>query len=103
MVVLGKGALSYERGTPVPLQALGCGRTTVLGVSQIESRDVIWWGLVWTRQKEELRGSVGSLMAMICEGENASLGPLGCQCAQHRPTPRPSLERICRKALFSDL
>ena len=26
------------------------------------------------------------------------LGPLGCECAQHRPTPRPSLERICRKA-----
>ena len=22
------------------------------------------------------------------------LGPLGCECAQHRPTPRPSLERI---------
>ena len=31
------------------------------------------------------------------------LGPLGCECAQHRPTPRPSVERICREALFSDL
>ena len=31
-----------------------------------------------------------------------TLGPLGCECAQHRPTPRPSGERICRKALFSD-
>ena len=31
------------------------------------------------------------------------LGPFGCECAQHRPTPRPSLSRICRKALFSDL
>ena len=26
----------------------------------------------------------------------APLGPLGCECARHRPTPRPSLERICR-------
>ena len=28
------------------------------------------------------------------------LGPLCCECAHHRPTPCPSLEMICRKALF---
>jgi len=27
-------------------------------------------------------------------------GPLSCECAQHRPTPRPSVERIRRQALF---
>ena len=31
------------------------------------------------------------------------LGPLGFECSHHRPTARPSVERICRKALFSDL
>ena len=31
------------------------------------------------------------------------LDPLGFACSQHRPTPRPSVERICRKAQFSDL
>ena len=30
-------------------------------------------------------------------------GPLGFEGAQHRPTPRPSVKRICRKALFSAL
>jgi len=28
------------------------------------------------------------------------LGPLGFECSQHRPTPRPSVERIRRKGLF---
>ena len=32
-----------------------------------------------------------------------SFGPFGGECAQHRPTPRPSLERIRTGALFSDL
>jgi len=31
------------------------------------------------------------------------LGPSGYDFDQHRPTPRPSVERIRRKALFSDL
>ena len=30
----------------------------------------------------------------------APLGPFGCDCAQHRRTPRPSVERILRKALL---
>jgi len=29
-----------------------------------------------------------------------SLGPLGFECSQHRQTPRPSIERIRRKALL---
>ena len=33
----------------------------------------------------------------------AILGPLGYDVAQHRPTPRPSVERIRREALFSIL
>ena len=45
---------------------------------------------------------------MGCTGEtlrNVLLGPLhvGCECAQRRPTPRPSEERICRKALAETL
>ena len=30
------------------------------------------------------------------------LGPFGVECAQHRRTPRPSVERIRRKALEKD-
>ena len=64
----------------------------------------LWWEL------EEPKGPEGpkadGRTPHLCRDGQARLGPLGplgCECAQHRPTPRPSVERIYRKALFSDL
>ena len=38
----------------------------------------------------------GALMLWFFGGGGPS-GHLGCECAQHRPKPRPSVERICRE------
>ena len=69
---------------------------------------VDWHGAVLVRLKilEQCAKKLDpqkKLSHTVADRRFGPLGPLGCECAQHRPTPRPSVERICREALFSDL
>ena len=69
MVVLGVGAVSYERGTPVPLQG----------------------SLQWCRDEDGAQGPEDSdgdrRERLNGTGPSCPLGPLGSPSSQHRWTP----------------
>ena len=90
-----EGGVSYKRGTPVqlsksvPVHPLRtCPPRILCGCTLWRSSGVRTIPVSGARP-----GSYGAVV----------LGPLGFEGAQHRPTPRPSVERICKKSLFSDL
>jgi len=86
------------------LQGLGTRWSHWLGIGAIGPGRLVNRSSMCLLVKGLGSGDQGALLARLASswfrGDGLGpLGPLGCECAQHRPIPRPSLERICRKAL----